>query len=84
MSKAKSFQDGKTLDMTVTYDRTANAAYIYLLPEHQYMHVDDTYCVDPSEIDGMINLDFYADRKLCGIEVLDADKFLDKAILGIE
>lgn len=66
--------------MRVTYDRDADAAYIYL-EEIQAGGVDRTVPVDPSEISGMINLDFGKDGKLLGIEVLDASRFLSEQVL---
>lgn len=69
--------------MKITYDRIANAAKLYLLPEYYGRHVSYTYLCDPSEIHGMINLDFDEDGKLTGIEILGADKFLHKEILDM-
>lgn len=67
--------------MKVTYDKNADAAYIYLkdIPPGG---VKKTYSCDPSEIDGMINLDFDAEGVLVGIEVLDASKKIPKEYLS--
>lgn len=69
--------------LKITYDRKANAAYIYLSPELEGKHVSNTYLCDPSEINGMINLDFDEDGMLIGIEVLGADKFLHNKLLDM-
>jgi uncharacterized protein YuzE len=62
--------------MRVEYDASADAAYIYLVPEIPAGGVERTVPVDPREIDGMINLDFDSDGRLVGIEVLDASQLL--------
>jgi len=62
--------------MRVKYDASADAAYIYLLPEIAAGGVERTVPVDPREVDGMINLDFDSDGRLVGIEVLDASRLL--------
>jgi uncharacterized protein YuzE len=66
----------KQPQMKITYDKIANAAYLYLPAENYGKRSVKTVCCDPSEIDGMINLDFDAEGKLIGIEILDADNFL--------
>ena len=66
--------------MKVEYDKTANAAYIYLT-NIEDGGVNFTYPCDPSEVGGMINLDFDNNNRLLGIEVLDADKILPKELL---
>jgi uncharacterized protein YuzE len=69
--------------MKVTYDKEADAAYIYLKEniENATGWVSKTYSCDPKEINGMINLDFDADGHLGGIEIMDASKKLSKEIL---
>lgn len=66
--------------MKITYDKEANAANIYM-GETTHIKVYKTYCCDPREINGMINLDFDKDGKLLGIEIMDADKILPESIL---
>ncbi|WP_433327512.1 DUF2283 domain-containing protein [Spirillospora sp. CA-294931] len=56
----------------VTYDRQANAAYIYLNDPALDNDVAFVYPCDPIKVDGMINLDFAEDGRLVGVEVLDA------------
>jgi uncharacterized protein YuzE len=66
--------------LRVEYDRSADAAYIYLT-EIGAGQVASTYPCDPSQVRGQINLDFDADGRLLGIEVLDASKFLPADLL---
>lgn len=64
----------------VTYDKEADAVYIYLtvIPP---AGVAFTYPCDPLETKGMINLDFNKNNQLLGIEVMDASKKLPKEII---
>ena len=66
--------------MRITYDREADAAYIYL--------VDDIHTPETRHVDEDINLDFDEHNQLVGIEVLSASQrlhmrhlepFLDRA-----
>jgi uncharacterized protein YuzE len=66
--------------MKVTYDRLADAAYIYLRTERQPGQSARTYACDPKAVRGMINLDFDAEGHLLGIEVLPA-RLLPKELL---
>ncbi|MEK7616168.1 MAG: DUF2283 domain-containing protein [Patescibacteria group bacterium] len=66
--------------MKITYDKEADAAMIYL-QEIKQGGTAWTYPCDPTEIKGMINLDFDKDNRLIGIEVLDASKRLPKELL---
>lgn len=72
--------------MDVTYDSKIDAAYIYIVRgANKRGRVAKTYSCDPSEVGGIVNLDFDKDGVLMGIEVLDASKklppeFLAKAI----
>ncbi|WHP16204.1 DUF2283 domain-containing protein [Cellulomonas sp. ES6] len=69
--------------MRVTYDAGVDAAYIYLAAEVRAGGVARTVPVDPRETDGMINLDFDAEGRLVGIEVLDASRFLSPDLLAL-
>lgn len=71
--------------MKITYDKKADAAYIYLISDRDIKPkwVAKTYLCNPSEIKGMINLDFDDNGKLGGIEIMDASKKLPKEILDI-
>ncbi|MBM3752448.1 MAG: DUF2283 domain-containing protein [Acidobacteria bacterium] len=64
----------------VTYDREANAAYIYLR-NVGYGEAAHTVVVDDSRTKSMINLDLDAAGRLIGIEVLDATLSLPQALL---
>lgn len=68
--------------MRVTYDAAVDAAYIYLVDRIDTGGVARTVCVDPREVDGMINLDFDSGGRMIGIEVLDASRFLSPEILA--
>lgn len=67
----------------ITYDSVANAAYIYLGPQEAEAWVAKTYPCDPVDVDGMINLDFDADGRLGGIEVLAARQKLAPELLAM-
>lgn len=67
--------------MKITYDRSVDAAYIYL-SDIRPGQVKKTYACDPTEA-GEINLDFDKNKILIGIEILDASKKLPKVILDI-
>jgi uncharacterized protein YuzE len=67
--------------MKITYDRTANAVYIFLT-EIPNGGVAKTYPCDLIETNAEINLDFDSSGRLIGIEILDADKKLPKEILA--
>ena len=68
--------------MIVEYDASVNAAYIKLADEIPAGGVDYTFPCPPSEIRGaMINLDFDAEGRLIGIEVLDAKAVLPPELL---
>ncbi|HEY4114060.1 MAG TPA: DUF2283 domain-containing protein [Rhizomicrobium sp.] len=70
----------------VSYDRTVDAAYIRLgetlAAGSLVERVVKTYCCDPGEVDGMINLDFDDGGRLVGIEVLNASKKLPVHLLN--
>ena len=67
--------------MKVTYDHEANAAYVYIVDEIEDGGVAQTYCCDPQEIDGMINLDFDSAGRLLGIELIPARSYLSTDFL---
>ena len=68
-------------DVRVTYDRKANAAYIYLIEPHADQQVARTYTCDPQAVDGMINLDFDEFGRVVGVEVLAAGSKLPRYLL---
>ncbi|RPE39002.1 uncharacterized protein DUF2283 [Streptomyces sp. Ag109_O5-1] len=55
-------------DVRVTYDKTANAAYVYLTQPQARVKSARMYPCDPVDVDGMINLDFDEQGRLIGIE----------------
>ena len=67
--------------MKTTYDRSVNAAYILLDDNIYFGRVKNSYPCDINKVGGMINLDFDADGRLVGIEVLDARHLLPKELL---
>ncbi|MFJ6832495.1 DUF2283 domain-containing protein [Streptomyces sp. NPDC091209] len=66
-------------DVRVTYDRQANAAYLYLTDPAT--PAARCYPRDPVSVDGMINLDFDDRGRLIGIEVPAADSKLPEQLL---
>lgn len=67
--------------MKLTYDRSVDAAYIQLAREIPAGGVAKTCPCDPLEVGGEINLDFDAEGRLVGIEILDASKKLPPELL---
>lgn len=61
-------------NLKVTYDKAAGAAYIYLTDPTSPAAAKSSfmYACDPLKVNGMINLDFDAEGRLIGVEVLDA------------
>ncbi|MFI0901078.1 DUF2283 domain-containing protein [Streptomyces sp. NPDC020983] len=59
-------------EVKVTYDKTVDAAYVYLTEPPALVKSARTYPCDPVDVDGMINLDFDEQGRLFGIEVLAA------------
>ena len=70
--------------MRFTYDPAADAAYLYIAEHIPPGGVAKTYCCDPGEVGGMINLDFDSSGKLLGVEVLDASAILPPHVLESE
>jgi uncharacterized protein YuzE len=68
--------------LRVTYDEEAVAAYIYVSPDGEGAQVAGMYPCDPTDVDGMINLDFDAAGRLVGVEVLDARAKLVQELLA--
>jgi uncharacterized protein YuzE len=59
--------------MEMTYDKTADAAYIYLNHHTKRREVKKTIPASPNII-----LDYDAKNKLIGIEILSASKVVDR------
>ncbi len=62
--------------MKITYDKEANAAYIYIKYPIKKGEAKKTVPTEAGPI-----LDFDKNGKLLGIEILEANKVLDKEIL---
>ncbi|GAA1331479.1 DUF2283 domain-containing protein [Saccharothrix algeriensis] len=71
------------VNVRVTYDRRANAAYIYFTDPRVHTQVARMHPCDPVEVEGMINLDFDESGFLVGVEVLDASSKLPKYLLDM-
>ena len=67
--------------MKLRYDKSVDAAYLYVADEGSARGPISTFECEPG-IDGMINLDFDADERLIGIEIIPASKFLSPAVLA--
>lgn len=67
--------------MRITFDSTADAAYIQIAAQILPGGVARTYKCDPVEARGMINLDFDSDDRLVGIEILGAVDRLPREVL---
>ncbi|MGW6485611.1 DUF2283 domain-containing protein [Streptomyces sp. NPDC055056] len=68
-------------EVRVTYDKTANAAYVHLTEPQTPVKSTYMYPCDPVDVDGMINLDFDEQGRLIGIEVLAASTKLPPYLL---
>jgi len=68
--------------MRIDYDAEVDAAYLQLADEIPPGGVHKTVCCDPSEVGGMVNLDFDSEGRLLGIEVLDASSMLPPGLLA--
>ncbi|MET7830565.1 DUF2283 domain-containing protein [Streptomyces sp. NPDC005386] len=68
-------------EVKVTYDKTADAAYIHLTEPQTPVKSAYMYPCDPVDIDGMINLDFDKQGRLIGIEILAASTKLPPYLL---
>ncbi|MFI1170028.1 DUF2283 domain-containing protein [Streptomyces melanogenes] len=68
-------------DFRVTYDRTVDAAYVYLTEPQARVESARMYPCDPVDAGAMINLDFDEPGRLIGIEVLAASSKLPEYVL---
>ncbi|MEV6026299.1 DUF2283 domain-containing protein [Streptomyces sp. NPDC052036] len=68
-------------DVRVTYDKTANAAYVYFTDPQVRVKAAHMYPCDPVDVDGMINLDFDEQGRVIGVEVLAASSKLPEYLL---
>jgi uncharacterized protein YuzE len=67
-------------NVRVTHDKSADAAYIYLVGDIAAGGVAESVPIDPSY--GMVVLDFDKDGVLLGVEVLDASTVLAPNLLA--
>lgn len=67
--------------MRVTYDKTVDAAYVYLR-EIQKSEVENTYPCDVRELGFELNLDFDSSGRLVGIEVQSASRHLPESLIN--
>jgi uncharacterized protein YuzE len=67
--------------MNLTLDTEVDAAYISLTGPVSAGAVVKTYCCDPHGVGGQIHLDFDADGRLLGIEILGASSKLPLDLL---
>ncbi|MFB8034343.1 DUF2283 domain-containing protein [Streptomyces sp. NPDC056004] len=68
-------------DIKVTYDKTADAAYVYFTDPQDCVNSAQMYPCDPVDVDGLINLDFDERGRLIGIEVLAASSKMPEYLL---
>jgi uncharacterized protein YuzE len=67
--------------LRVTYDASANAAYIYLVEDIEPGGVARTVSIDPRE-GMMVNLDLNSEGRILGMEVLAATSMLAPELLA--
>jgi uncharacterized protein YuzE len=67
--------------MRITYDRQADAAYLYLTDEPLAPGCESVPVDPPDGVQAMVVLD-WKDGKLVGLEVLDASKLLHEDLLS--
>ncbi len=62
--------------MKISYDASVDAAYMSFAKADEASVFGFTYCCNPAEVEGEINLDFDASGRLIGLEILQASKKL--------
>lgn len=67
--------------MRITYDATADAAYVYLTSETLRPGRDSVPSSPPEGTDGIVVLD-WKEGRIVGLEVLDASRLLHSDLLG--
>jgi uncharacterized protein YuzE len=67
--------------VNIIYDLASDSAYIQLVEEIGAGGVAFTYACDPTEVKGMIHLDFNDTGCLVGVEVMSASKKLPPSLL---
>jgi len=69
------------MDIRVSFDRKANAVYVYLVSEDPGQVAKTCVDAGPPHGKGMINLDFDKSGRLIGMEVLNATRVLPDELL---
>ncbi len=67
-------------EVEIEYDKEANAAYVYFIPSQQVSNCDSQPVFFLDEISYII-IDFDENKKIVGMELLNADKCLPEIIL---
>ena len=67
--------------MRITYDKEADAAYIYVVDKIGKGEAKMTCSID-KKVSGMVNLDFDAAGRLLGIELIPGSRLLSKEVLS--
>lgn len=67
--------------LRITWDRTADAAYVYLTQEQLPAGLHTVQVDTPADVPGMVLLDFKGGR-LVGVEVLNASQVLHPDLLA--
>ncbi|WP_328322506.1 DUF2283 domain-containing protein [Streptomyces sp. NBC_00388] len=80
-SKTTAREPFTVADVRVTYDKTVDAAYVYLTEPQARVNSARMYPCDPVDVDAMINLDFDEHGRLIGVEVLAASSKLPEYLL---
>lgn len=71
--------------MKVTYDKSVDAVYIYLLDENSSgfkVHDTESVIIDDFIDFPQMQIDINSQKKMLGFEILDASKFLPKEFLN--
>lgn len=67
--------------MEVVYDRSVDAAYLYLVTVIDNGQIKKSYSCDTKVVNGQITMGFDSLGRLLGIEILNASRFLPEALL---
>lgn len=69
--------------MYYTYDRHLNIAFIYFLSKYLNEPITKVYTCNQIDVGGIIRLYFNSDKYLIGLEIHEADKYLDEGFLQL-
>ena len=70
------------LFLKITYDKKADAAYIYFSTEKVGHLLTESFAIENFLDFGTINIDFDQNQKLYGLEILNASKYLPADLLS--